>query len=91
MLECRVCLLSLPESDFYPSDLFRCRSCSRAYARAYSARKREEERAKRPADWKKKTADMKAYRRAWYAARPGYSARKKAEWLKARGAKEKRD
>lgn len=94
MLECRVCLAVLPESDFYASSLSRCKACFRDYGRAYRAKRAAEKLASKPADWKKKTADKAAYQRAWRLAHPGYATRKKAEWLKAnpeaRQAKERR-
>lgn len=55
----------------------RCRECVNAQARDARAKKA----SKKPAGWKKKTADMRAYRVAWNAAHPGYATRKHAEWL----------
>lgn len=82
MLWCRGCQDSLDEALFYPSSPSLCKACCKEYQRAYREKKREELAPTRPADWKKKTADRAAYRKAWLAARPGYSTRKKEEWLK---------
>lgn len=81
MLECVACNRSLPESDFYASNRSRCRACCLEYMRAYRAKRRAESAGSRSPDWKRKTADIAAYRRAWAAAHPGYATRKKREWL----------
>ena len=54
---------------------YKCRECLVAYRIAKGLQK--------PVGWERKTADMVAYQRMWKAARPGYMAQKKAEWVKA--------
>ena len=55
---------------------YRCKECVNAVRRV----KREAIAATKSPDWKKKTQDIEAYRKAWREAHPGYSTAKKKEW-----------
>jgi hypothetical protein len=83
MKDCSECGKRQELSEFYvnrASDdglTSRCKTCLRAYQKA----RRDELNADKPEGWKKKTADMVAYRKAWSAANPGVmTAYKKAYW-----------
>jgi len=84
MKECSGCGRRKEESEFAvnraSSDglTYRCRVCLADYQRG----RRERLNASRPPDWKKKTDDMVAYRKAWNEANPGYMTKVKAAWLK---------
>lgn len=54
----------------------RCRVCTSAYQKA----RRERLNASKPPEWKKKTADIAAYRKDWLKDKPGYMTQKKREW-----------
>ena len=75
MKECSKCKEKKSGDSFYVDNLI-CKSCISAYQKAYRAKKN----ANKPADWKQKTKDKKAYQKAWNEANPGYSTRKKREW-----------
>ena len=55
---------------------YRCKDCVNTVRKA----KREAIAATKPLDWKKKTEDIGAYRKAWKETHPGYSTAKKKEW-----------
>jgi hypothetical protein len=82
MKDCCACGKRLELSEFYvnkaSNDGFtaRCKTC----LRVYQQERRYRLRASKPADWKQKTKDMTAYRKAWAKANPGYMTAKKREW-----------
>jgi hypothetical protein len=78
MRDCTVCGKPKDESEFY-SGFVRCKQCVSAYQKAY----REKQNANKPADWKQKTKDKKAYQREWLAKRPGYGTELKRKWYNA--------
>ena len=55
----------------------RCKEC----VRAYQKQRRMKLNANKPPDWKQKTKDAAAYRKAWKEAHPGYFNAKKREWF----------
>lgn len=57
------------------------RWCKRCLA-AYRIERRLELGKGKPADWKKKTVDIAAYRKQWIESHPGYHTKKKNEWYK---------
>jgi hypothetical protein len=75
---CRKCVESKPlvcfSRDASEDDCLSrvCRACAKAY--------RLHRNGPKPANWKKKTVDMAAYRKAWNEAHPGYHAAMKAAW-----------
>ena len=82
MKSCSSCGKSKDEAEFYVNRASedgltaRCRLCIGQYQKE----RRERLNASRPPGWKKKTADMAAYLKAWLEANPGYSTQKKKEW-----------
>jgi hypothetical protein len=65
--ECYGCGKVKPASEFHASKVEddglqnRCKDCQREYR----ARRKVEKNGKKPEDWKKKTADMVSYRKAY--------------------------
>ena len=53
-----------------------CRACVADYSRA----RRERLNAGRPPEWKQKTKDMVAYKKAWREAHPGAMTAYKKKW-----------
>ena len=75
MRDCTACGKAKDESEFYKS-FSRCKDCVSVYQKAYRAKRN----ASKPADWKQKTKDKKAYQQAWLSAHPGYGTQAKREW-----------
>jgi hypothetical protein len=78
-MDCPRCGVNKPESEFYATNHSSCKACISKYQKE----RRDRLNANRPESWKKKTKDMKAYMAEWRKQHPGYSTRRKAEWLAA--------
>lgn len=85
---CAACGEEKPLSDFGvrtgSSDGLnsRCVACARAASKASYEKTKARIASSKPADCKRKTADIVAYRKAWAKAHPGYHAKKRKEWSK---------